>query len=306
MAASKKSLYLHNPPVNIFPFKGWHLEFTESLIVSMMRIVIISFHWGIHCYRISTTVEDAGSTRTLVLTRISSVISAEGFFHIANTNQQQNQLPNQNHSLDIDRCPVKERGWGSSRLQMLRFPRSTVIATLDQKNYGSHRPHVLPLVFTSKPFLKSPDFLAEMLKFWSENLRTKNKRFSSKNGRFSLISSHIDYFGYGYGYVKALVTSRNKLFTAHQDSRIVWKASRRSKNASSQDANVMVDLYKNGLVTDCLSGENKGRILSNDFVYPEQLISLYKRVQWKRSHQIFESQNIELPNDIIMCFSLRY
>ncbi|KAF4358539.1 hypothetical protein G4B88_015924 [Cannabis sativa] len=82
MAASKKSLCLHNPPVGIFPFKGWHLEFTEPLIVSMMGIVIISFHWGIHCYWISATVEDAGSTRTLFLRRISSVGSAEDFSHI--------------------------------------------------------------------------------------------------------------------------------------------------------------------------------------------------------------------------------
>ncbi|PON74370.1 Guanine nucleotide-binding protein, beta subunit [Parasponia andersonii] len=38
-------------------------------------------------------------------------------------------------------------------------------------------------------------------------------------------------FGHGDGSVKALVTTGNKVFTAHQDSRIrVWKVSRRSEN----------------------------------------------------------------------------
>ncbi|KAK3223841.1 hypothetical protein Dsin_010866 [Dipteronia sinensis] len=38
-------------------------------------------------------------------------------------------------------------------------------------------------------------------------------------------------FGHGDGSVKALVTVGNKVFTAHQDSRIrVWKVSRRSEN----------------------------------------------------------------------------
>ncbi|OVA14444.1 Protein of unknown function DUF1223 [Macleaya cordata] len=34
----------------------------------------------------------------------------------------------------------------------------------------------------------------------------------------------------------------------------------------SRGADVMVALYENGLVTDCPKGENKGRVLSNDFV----------------------------------------
>lgn len=34
----------------------------------------------------------------------------------------------------------------------------------------------------------------------------------------------------------------------------------------SGGANVMVALYENGLVTDCPAGENRGRVLSNDFV----------------------------------------
>ncbi|KAL2944016.1 DNA-directed RNA polymerase subunit beta' [Bienertia sinuspersici] len=33
-----------------------------------------------------------------------------------------------------------------------------------------------------------------------------------------------------------------------------------------QGANIMVALYENGLMTDCPKGENKGRVLSNDFV----------------------------------------
>lgn len=31
-------------------------------------------------------------------------------------------------------------------------------------------------------------------------------------------------------------------------------------------ANILVALYENGLVTDCPRGENKGRVLSNDYV----------------------------------------
>ncbi|XP_058090202.1 uncharacterized protein LOC131236782 [Magnolia sinica] len=34
----------------------------------------------------------------------------------------------------------------------------------------------------------------------------------------------------------------------------------------SNGANVMVALYENGLVTDCTKGENKGRVLANDYV----------------------------------------
>jgi len=33
-----------------------------------------------------------------------------------------------------------------------------------------------------------------------------------------------------------------------------------------EGANVMVALYENGLVTDCTTGENQGRVLSNDYV----------------------------------------
>lgn len=92
-------------------------------------------------------------------------------------------------------------------------------------------------------------------------------------------------------------------------------------------ANVMVALYESGLVTDCPKGENKGRVLSNDFVVRklEKLCTL-KDVSAKKavkgavtfslwdgfhgskcwvtvfvqnsSHQIFGSQNFQLPDEI--------
>ncbi|GMH05669.1 hypothetical protein Nepgr_007509 [Nepenthes gracilis] len=94
-----------------------------------------------------------------------------------------------------------------------------------------------------------------------------------------------------------------------------------------QGVNVMVALYENGLVTDCLKGENKGRVLSNDFVVRrlEKLcsakdISAKKTISgtvnfslWKgfnaakcgvavfaqnRSHHIFGSQNFDLPDNL--------
>ncbi|XP_015896725.1 uncharacterized protein LOC107430404 [Ziziphus jujuba] len=95
----------------------------------------------------------------------------------------------------------------------------------------------------------------------------------------------------------------------------------------SHGANVMVALYENGLVTDCPKGENRGRVLSNDFVVRklEKLcavkdISAKKTVSgtvnfplWdtfnptkcsvavfvqSSSHQIFGSQNFQLPDNI--------
>lgn len=92
-------------------------------------------------------------------------------------------------------------------------------------------------------------------------------------------------------------------------------------------ANIMVALYEGGLVTDCPAGENKGNILSNDYVVRklEKLcavkdISAKKKVSgtvnfslWEGfnsskcgialfvedcSHQILGSQNIQLPNNI--------
>ncbi|GAV85350.1 DUF1223 domain-containing protein [Cephalotus follicularis] len=92
-------------------------------------------------------------------------------------------------------------------------------------------------------------------------------------------------------------------------------------------ANVMVALYESGLVTDCPKGENKGRVLSNDYVVRklEKLctvkdISAKKTVSgtvnfslWEgfnsnkcsisvfvqnNSHQIFGSQNFHLPENI--------
>ncbi|XP_077220640.1 uncharacterized protein LOC143854515 isoform X3 [Tasmannia lanceolata] len=38
------------------------------------------------------------------------------------------------------------------------------------------------------------------------------------------------------------------------------------RKVESHGADVMVALYENGLVTDCTAGENRGRVLSNDFV----------------------------------------
>ncbi|XP_027355836.1 uncharacterized protein LOC113865462 [Abrus precatorius] len=95
----------------------------------------------------------------------------------------------------------------------------------------------------------------------------------------------------------------------------------------SDGANVMVALYESGLVTDCPRGENKGRVLSNDYVVRkfEKLctvkdISAKKTVSgtvnfslWEgfngskcglavfvqsSSHQIFGSESFQLPDDI--------
>ncbi|KAJ9671757.1 hypothetical protein PVL29_025459 [Vitis rotundifolia] len=95
----------------------------------------------------------------------------------------------------------------------------------------------------------------------------------------------------------------------------------------SNGANVLVALYENGLVTDCPKGENKGRVLSNDFVVRrlEKLctvkdISAKKTVTgtvnlplWdsfnsskcgiavfvqNNSYHIFGSQNFELPDNL--------
>ncbi|KAK7405078.1 hypothetical protein VNO78_06262 [Psophocarpus tetragonolobus] len=95
----------------------------------------------------------------------------------------------------------------------------------------------------------------------------------------------------------------------------------------SDGANVMVALYESCLVTDCPRGENKGRVLSNDYVVRklEKLctvkdISAKKTVSgtvdfplWEgfnsckcglavfvqsRSYQIFGSQSFQLPDDL--------
>lgn len=92
-------------------------------------------------------------------------------------------------------------------------------------------------------------------------------------------------------------------------------------------ADVMVALYECSLVTDCPRGENKGRVISNDYVVRklEKLcnvkdISAKKTVTgtvnftlWEgfnsskcgvalfvqsSSHQIFGSQSFQLPDDI--------
>ena len=95
----------------------------------------------------------------------------------------------------------------------------------------------------------------------------------------------------------------------------------------SNGADVLVALYENGLMTDCPKGENKGRVLSNDFVVRrlEKLctvkdISAKKTVTgtvnltlWdsfnsckcgiavfvqNKSYHIFGSQNFELPDNL--------
>ncbi|XP_065864551.1 uncharacterized protein [Euphorbia lathyris] len=100
----------------------------------------------------------------------------------------------------------------------------------------------------------------------------------------------------------------------------------RSK-VDSNGANVMVALYESGLVTDCPKGDNKGRVLSNDYVVRkmEKLcavkdLSAKKTVTgsvnfglWEgfnnskcgivifvqdKTYQIFGSQNIQIPDDI--------
>ncbi|XP_061348702.1 uncharacterized protein LOC133294065 [Gastrolobium bilobum] len=92
-------------------------------------------------------------------------------------------------------------------------------------------------------------------------------------------------------------------------------------------ANVMVALYESGLVTDCPRGENKGRVLSNDYVVRKlEKLCTVKDVSAKKtvtgtvnfslwegfnsskcgvavfvqssSHQIFGSMSFQLPDDI--------
>lgn len=95
----------------------------------------------------------------------------------------------------------------------------------------------------------------------------------------------------------------------------------------NRGADVMVALYENGLVSDCPRGENKGRVLSNDYVvikleklctvkdFPAKKtvsgtvsFSLSDAFNSSRcglvvfvqssSHQIFGSQSFQLPDDI--------
>lgn len=92
-------------------------------------------------------------------------------------------------------------------------------------------------------------------------------------------------------------------------------------------ANVMVALYENGLVTDCQKGENKGKVLANDFVVRKlEKLCTVKDFSAKKtvsgtvsfplregfdggkcgiavfvqnsSHQIFGSQNFTLPGNL--------
>ena len=92
-------------------------------------------------------------------------------------------------------------------------------------------------------------------------------------------------------------------------------------------ANVMVALYENGLVTNCTKGENKGKVLPNDFVVrkleklcsvkditPKKTVrgtvnfSLWEGFNSSKcrvavflqngSHQIFGAQNFQLPENL--------
>lgn len=112
-----------------------------------------------------------------------------------------------------------------------------------------------------------------------------------------------------------------------QDSLQVSLTGALRTKVDSSGANVMVALYENGLVTDCPKGENKGRVLSNDFVVRKlEKLCTVKDISAKKtlsgtvtfplwetfkpnkcsvavflqsvSHQIFGSQNFQLPDDI--------
>ena len=100
----------------------------------------------------------------------------------------------------------------------------------------------------------------------------------------------------------------------------------RSK-VDNNGVNVMVALYESGLVIDCPTGENKGKVISNDFVVrkleklctvkdtsPKKTVSgtvtftLWDSFNSNKcaiavflqnsSHQIFGSQNFQLPDDM--------
>ncbi|OMO80441.1 hypothetical protein CCACVL1_12961 [Corchorus capsularis] len=95
----------------------------------------------------------------------------------------------------------------------------------------------------------------------------------------------------------------------------------------SEGVNIMVALYENGLVNDCPQGENKGKVLSNDFVVRKlEKLCTVKDLTAKKtvsgtitfmlwdgfnsnkcsiavfvqnsSHHIFGSQNFQLPDDM--------
>ncbi|CAM8946994.1 unnamed protein product [Rhodiola kirilowii] len=107
---------------------------------------------------------------------------------------------------------------------------------------------------------------------------------------------------------------------------VTLTGSMRTKTGSDE-ANVMVALYENGLVTDCPSGENKGKVLSNDYVVRKlEKLCTVKDIIGKKSvtqtvdfglwegfnsskcgismlvqnneHHIFGSQNFKLPENL--------
>ena len=123
------------------------------------------------------------------------------------------------------------------------------------------------------------------------------------------------------------LTFQAKFEKPTQDSLQVSLTGALKNKVDNNGLNVMVALYENGLVTDCPRGENKGRVLSNDYVVrkleklcTENNISVKKTVTgtvnfplWggfnsskcgiavfvqSPSHQIFGSQSFQLPDDI--------
>lgn len=126
-------------------------------------------------------------------------------------------------------------------------------------------------------------------------------------------------------YVKMQATFE-RLTSDSESLQVSLTGSLRSK-VDNQGVNIMVALYESGLVTNCPAGENKGRVLSNDYVVRklEKLctvkdISPKKNVSgtvtfplWEgfnsskcgvavfvqnNSHHIFGSQNFQLPDNI--------
>ncbi|KAG5047252.1 hypothetical protein JHK86_016658 [Glycine max] len=68
--------------------------------------------------------------------------------------------------------------------------------------------------------------------------------------------------GGGAGFVDSLLQPSRP---APDSLQVFLRGALRTK-VDNDGANILVALYENGLVTDCPRGENKGRVLSNDYV----------------------------------------
>uniref|UniRef100_A0A7N0UZE1 Uncharacterized protein n=1 Tax=Kalanchoe fedtschenkoi TaxID=63787 RepID=A0A7N0UZE1_KALFE len=125
----------------------------------------------------------------------------------------------------------------------------------------------------------------------------------------------------------ALAFQATFAMTEPQTLQVSLTGSMRSK-AGTDEANVMVALYESGAVTDCPGGENKGKVLSNDFVVRklEKLCSVEDIMIGKKSvnevvnfslwegfnrckcgaavfvqnsqHHVFGSQSFKLPDNL--------